>query len=97
MRSFTRAQGYVNERFDALADQQLAAVDPVARRKLTDEMQTIIATDLPMIGLHYPDRYYIFKKTTVQNWFFTPGGMGGGVPTALNKALLETGRKVIAR
>lgn len=26
-----------------------------------------------------------------------PGGMGGGVPTALNKALLATGKNVITR
>lgn len=97
MRSFTRVQGYVNERFDTLAEQQLATVDPAARRKLVDEMQSIIATDVPMIGLYYPDRYHIFRKGTVEDWFYTVGGMGGGVPTALNKALLATGKKVLAK
>ncbi len=29
--------------------------------------------------------------------FYTVGGMGGGVPTALNKALIATGKKVLAK
>lgn len=95
VRSFTRVQGYVNDRFDALADQQLATVDPAARRALVDEMQSIIATDVPMIGLYYPDRYFIFRRGSVEDWFYTVGGMGGGVPTALNKELLATGKKVL--
>lgn len=97
VRSFTRVQGYVNDRFDALAEQQLSTVDPAARRKIVDEMQSIIATDLPMISLYYPDRYYIYKRGGVENWFYTVGGMGGGVPTALNKALLATGKKVLGK
>lgn len=97
VRSFTRVQGYVNPRFDALADEQLRTVDPAARRKLTDEMQAIIAADLPMIGLYYPDRYFIYKKGGVEDWYFTLGGMGGGVPTALNKALLATGKKTLGQ
>ena len=97
VRSFTRVQGYLNPRFDELADQQLSTTDPAARRKLTDEMQAIIATDVPMIGLYYPDRYYIYKKGGVEDWFYTVGGMGGGVPVALNKMLLATGKKVLAR
>lgn len=28
---------------------------------------------------------------SIEDWFYTPGGMGGGVPTALNKQLLATG------
>ena len=97
VRSFTRVQGYANARFDELADQQLSTTDPVARRKLTDEMQAIIASDLPMIGLYYPDRYYIYKKGGVEDWFYTVGGMGGGVPVALNKLVLATGKKTLAK
>jgi len=97
VRSFTRVQGFVNPRFDELADQQLSTTDPTARRKLTDEMQAIIATEVPMIGLYYPDRYYIYKKGGVEDWFYTVGGMGGGVPVALNKMLLATGKKVLAQ
>lgn len=97
VRSFTRVQGYANARFDELADQQLSTADPAARRKLTDEMQTIIATDVPMIGLYYPDRYYIYKKGGVEDWFYTVGGMGGGVPVALNKLVLATGTKTLAK
>ena len=97
VRSFTRVQGYANARFDELADQQLSTTDPVARRKLTDEMQAIIASDLPMIGLYYPDRYYIYKKGGVEDWFYTVGGMGGGVPVALYKLVLATGKKTLAK
>lgn len=90
-RGFQRAHGYSNPQFDELADRQLAATDPASRKRLVDEMQAIIARDLPVLPLYYPTNYYIFRKGAFDAWYFTPGGVGPGVPTTWNKHALVTG------
>ncbi|MGI8552625.1 MAG: hypothetical protein ACR2PL_17835 [Dehalococcoidia bacterium] len=44
-----------------------------------------------LFGLYFPTRYQFYRKGGLENWYFTPGGFGGGVPTANNKQLFVTG------
>ncbi len=90
-RGFQRVHGYGNPQFDELADRQLAAADPAERKRLVDEMQAIIARDLPVLPLYYPTNYFIFRKGAFEAWYFTPGGVGPGVPTTWNKHAFVTG------
>lgn len=92
-RSFTRVRGYANAEFNDLAEQQLHTVDDKQRHQLVDKMQTLVAQDIPMFGLYYPTRYHFHHKGGLENWYFTPGGFGGGVPTANNKQLFVVGQK----
>ncbi len=84
-RGFIRVHGYKNDRFDELAEQQLFAVDPNKRREIVYEMQEILAEDVPVIPLYYPNRRHIFNRDVLDAWYFTPGGFGGGIPMAWNK------------
>lgn len=91
--SFTRVRGYHNERFDELADKQLGTVDEAARRDMLYEMQSILAEDVPVIPLYYPNSNQIFDQTVLGNWYFTPGGFASGIPMTWNKHLFVTGMK----
>jgi peptide/nickel transport system substrate-binding protein len=91
--SFARVFGYKNERFDDLAAQQLGIVDDQARRALVDEMQVILAKDLPSIPLYYPNYRYVFDKTLLDAWYFTPGGFASGCPNSYNKQMFITGEQ----
>lgn len=91
-RSFTRAQGYKNPRFDELAAKQLTEPDPAQRKKLGDEMQAILAEDLPMLSLYYPQDVWIYRKGTLEDWYFASGWYGGGTNGAY-KHLFVTGQK----
>lgn len=91
-RSFQRAQGYSNPRFDDLAEQQLTTSDETRRKALVFEMQSIVAQDVPVLPLYYPTSIHIFRKGVLDTWYFTPGGIGSGVPIAWNKQAFVTGQ-----
>lgn len=90
---FQSVQGYVNPTFDQIANRQLHTLDETQRRSLIDQMQHIVAADLPMLPLYYPYVFQIFRRSVFDAWYFTPGGFAGGEPTAYNKQVFITGRK----
>ena len=70
---FTRAQGFVNERFDELAAAQIRSVDADERQEQLHEMQRILAEELPVLSLYVPDRVQFHDPELHDGWFFTPG------------------------
>jgi peptide/nickel transport system substrate-binding protein len=89
---FSRARGYANPEYDALAKSQLTTLDEEERKAQVVEMQEILARDLPVISLYVPDRTMIYRKGGFTNWYFTPGCSPCGATG--NKHMLVTGRKV---
>ncbi len=86
--SLTGASGYSNPRFDDLADRQRQMFDEDARKDLVAKMQRIVAHDLPVLSLYDPASVLVFRKPTLDGWYFTPGQF----PTAeYNKQLFVTG------
>jgi len=82
---FSRAQGYANADFDALAEAQVSMGDDAERREAVNQMQVILAEDLPVLPLYYTARVVVFDAEVFDNWYFTPGGFGGGIPMPYNK------------
>jgi peptide/nickel transport system substrate-binding protein len=82
---FSRAVGYRNNEFDALAEAQVSTSDPRERKRALDEMQALLARDLPALALYYTDRVVAYDAELFDNWYYTPGGFGGGVPMPYNK------------
>jgi peptide/nickel transport system substrate-binding protein len=82
---FSRALGYSNPAFDTLAAAQLSMTDPAARQDAIFEMQSILAEDLPVLPLYYTARVVVFNADVFDNWTYTPGGWGGGIPMPYNK------------
>lgn len=85
MQGFSRARGYANPDFDALAKQEVGVLNPSARAELIGQMQELLAADLPALALYYTDRVVVFNAEVFDNWYFTPGGYGGGIPQPYNK------------
>jgi ABC-type transport system substrate-binding protein len=88
--SLTGASRYVNPRFDELADRQLVTFDEGERRAIVAEMQRIIADDVPILPLWYPERTLVFREQVLDQWYFTPGQFP---TTEDNKQLFVTGLK----
>ncbi|MBN1178191.1 MAG: hypothetical protein JXD18_03205 [Anaerolineae bacterium] len=82
---FSRADGYTNPAFDALAEAQVAMTDADERREAINQMQEILAQDLPALPLYYTARVVVYNADVFDNWHFTPGGFGGGIPMPYNK------------
>jgi peptide/nickel transport system substrate-binding protein len=87
------AQGWVNPEFDMLANEQLVTADVARRKQLIARMQQIVANELPALPLYYPTLYSPFRKRAFDQWYYTPGGLGSGLPSAVNKQVLVTGVK----
>lgn len=88
---FSRARGYANAEFDRLADEQVSLLDFAARKAALDRMQMILAADLPALPLYYTARVVVYNAEVFDNWYFTPGGYGGGIPMPFNKHQFVTG------
>ena len=91
--SFSRIQGYVNPAFDDLAAKQLTALNTSDRKAAVQQMQQVVAEDVPLISLYVPNRVQIFNKQVFDAWYWTPGGVFGGYPGLLNKHAFVTGKQ----
>lgn len=89
--NFTKGHGYNSDQFNALQQKQRVTFDQAERRKIVAEQQRVFATDLPALSLFYPPRILIFNRQVFDAWYFTPGGIAGGQPSAENKAVFITG------
>lgn len=87
------AQGYANAEVDDLAQRQLAATDDAERKKAVARIQELIAADLPLLPLYYPTSFNVVRTATFDQWYTTPGGVAGVIPTIANKAVFVTGLK----
>lgn len=71
--SLTSATGYTDPEFDDLAARQQRTFDETERQRLVAEMQTILARDIPVLPLYYPDSVVVFRKSVLEGWYLTPG------------------------
>jgi peptide/nickel transport system substrate-binding protein len=68
-----------------LLQREIAEMDPAKRKELVFQAQELIARDLPALPLYYPDSYWASDDKV--SFYFTYGGVGSGVPIALNKMI----------
>jgi len=77
-----------NEELLKLLKKQSTEMDEAKRKKLVYKIQEIYADELPAISLYYPSSRVAYNPGKGIKWFFTPGGIGSGIPYATNKAAL---------
>ena len=92
LNSFPESTGWNNSEFSSLANQQMSALDGKERKSLVDKMQVLIADNVPTIPLLYKNVYSACNKDKFDGFFYTPGGVGGGVPTEYNKLVFIYGK-----
>ena len=87
--SFTRVQGFRNAEFDRLAAEQAGTIDLNRRKELVNQMQAILADELPQLSLYVPEQISFANDKKFQGWAYTPGCPPCGI--SLNKRNLVTG------
>lgn len=65
--------GYVNPDADALAARLRTEAETEARTEVAHELQALIAEDLPLITLLYPNGIYGYSEATYDQWAWTTG------------------------
>ncbi|MDP8930541.1 MAG: ABC transporter substrate-binding protein [Actinomycetota bacterium] len=87
------AQGYRNPEVDRLTQEQLQTLDESKRKEIVARIQHLVASDLPLLPLFYPDSFTVYRKEAFDQWYYTPGGVAGVIPTVNNRQVLVTGRQ----
>ena len=65
--------GYANPEADALTSEAAVTVDEAARRDLLHEVQSVLASDLPLITLFYQDGIYAYRPASFDDWTYMVG------------------------
>ena len=78
---------YQNAAYDELYQRQAAAVDDEERLEVVRELQEMVAEDLPVLTLYHPKMWTVFDAGVLDTWFYTQGGVGFGIPIAMNKLI----------
>lgn len=89
-----QANGYANPEVDQLLDAQLGTYDVEERKRLVGRIQEIVAEELPVAMLYYTTLFFAFRRSVFDQWYFTSGGFGPGIPEVYNKHPYITGRQV---
>lgn len=79
--------------FMTLAQQQLTEPDPVVRKQKVQQMQQLVAADVPIISLYVPEALQIYQPDKLTAWYYTPGGTPPGPPGFNNKHVFVTGKQ----
>jgi peptide/nickel transport system substrate-binding protein len=74
-----------NDEFTRLADQQVAELDVSRRKALVNQLQVILAEELPTLALYHRPFYWLYDPRAWGHWFNTWGGMLDGIPLLDNK------------
>ena len=77
-----------NETYWRLVEKLVSAKTPEEAYKYAKEIQVVIAEQLPRIALYYPNIFVVTRPGVPVHWFFTAGGIDGGIPMPYNKLAL---------
>jgi peptide/nickel transport system substrate-binding protein len=90
--SFGKVFGFVNARFDELAVGQATQTDVAKRTAMAQEMQRILADELPVIPLYVSSRTTVYGANVVTGLYYTPGG-GPVYPGIINKLFFASSKR----
>ena len=65
--------GFANADIDALTEELITTLDMDRRVELMQDIQAIIADELPFIMLLYPDAVYAYRPAVFDSWLFMSG------------------------
>ncbi len=60
-------------------------MDLDTRKELVNQLQKIVADDLPVYTLYHPYMWCVYDPEVLDTWFYTRDGIGIGIPLELNK------------
>lgn len=80
-----------NDDFDKLFADSLSETDSEKRHDLIDELQLMIAEELPTLSIYFPITAAVYNNTVFEGFYFTPDGIGAGCPFTYNKMIFITG------
>ncbi|MEJ3655084.1 ABC transporter substrate-binding protein [Actinomycetes bacterium KLBMP 9759] len=84
-RALQRAQGFADPEMDRLVLEQRTLLEHADRLRIAARMQEIAAMALPVLPLVHPPLTTVVSTRSFDGWEFTTGGVGGLVPSVVDK------------
>ncbi len=81
------ASTYQNSEYDSIFTAQEVEMDLDTRKELVDQLQEVVADDLPVYTLYHPYMWCVYNPEVLDTWFYTRDGIGIGIPLELNKLI----------
>ncbi len=79
------ASTYHNDDYDSTFVAQEVEMDLDTRKELVNQLQEMVADDLPVYTLYHPYMWCVYNPEVLDTWFYTRDGIGIGIPLELNK------------
>jgi len=79
------ASTYQSTEYTSLCEEQEVTLDLDSRKELVNQLQEMIADDLPVYTLYSPYNWCVYNPDVLDTWFYTKNGVSTGFPTELNK------------
>ncbi|MNI23128.1 Periplasmic dipeptide transport protein precursor [compost metagenome] len=89
----SRGKSLKLDEFHKLADKQMQEINETKRHEIVNQMQDILAEELPTLVLYHRPFYEIHKAATFDRWKNTYGGIADGMPLWENKVFLVNVKK----
>ncbi len=85
-------QSWYNAEFNKIFNEQLVELNKDKRYKLVENLQEIIAEELPTLTLFYKKSCSAYNPEVFDGWFYTKDGVSLAVPTIHNKLVFVRGQ-----
>ncbi|NIA09483.1 MAG: hypothetical protein GWP10_07095, partial [Nitrospiraceae bacterium] len=79
------ASTYQNSEYDSTYAEQAVEMDLDTRKELVNQLQEMVADDLPVYTLYHPYMWCVYDPEVLDTWFYTRDGVSIGIPLELNK------------
>lgn len=80
-----------SDEYDTLFAASLQELDQTKREEMVDELQVILAEELPTIPLYYKMNAAAYNNSVFDGFYYTMDGISSGIPYLYNKTILATG------
>lgn len=80
-----------NAEYDDLFALSMKELDETKRGELVDQLQEIVAEELPTIVLYYKSNAAAFNTSVFDGFYYTVDGISSGIPYLYNKIILADG------
>ncbi len=85
-------QNWYNAEFNKIFNEQLVELNKDKRYELVEDLQGIIAEELPTLTLFYKKSCSAYNPEVFDGWFYTQDGVSLAVPTIHNKLVFIRGQ-----
>ncbi len=65
--------GYKNPEVDRVGEALLGAVDDARKKELSQQLQRLVAEDVPFVMMYFTDQAYAYRPQTYDSWVFQKG------------------------